>query len=102
MRGALLLLLLLTATSRTPDRQAQFAETVQPILEGRCQPCHFTGGQMHHELPFDRHETIDRLGTKLFSRIKEEKERAVIRNFLESRPSAPVSETARSGRRGRL
>jgi hypothetical protein len=33
-------------------------------------------------MPFDRSETIKRLGAKLFTRIKEENERQVIRAFL--------------------
>jgi len=33
-------------------------------------------------MPFDKPETITRLGTRLFTRIKDEKERAVIREFL--------------------
>ena len=37
---------------------------------------------MYDKLPFDRPETIVRLGTKLFSRIKDEQQRAVIRQFL--------------------
>jgi len=34
-------------------------------------------------MPFDRPETIKRLGTKLFTRIKDENERQIIRAFLE-------------------
>jgi len=37
---------------------------------------------MYDRLPFDRPETIQRLGTKLFTRIKAEEELAVIRRFL--------------------
>ena len=85
MRGIFWLMFLLAAPPVAPDRQAEFAKTVQPILANRCQPCHFPGGSMHEKLPFDRHETVDKLQTKLFSRIKNEEERAVIRKFLESR-----------------
>jgi hypothetical protein len=60
----------------------EFARDVRPILEKRCQPCHFTGGKMYSQLPFDRPETIDKLGTRLFTRIKKEEEQAVIRAFL--------------------
>jgi len=59
-----------------------FAAQIQPILESRCQPCHFKGGQMYERLPFDRGETIVGLGEKLFTRIKDEREREVIREFL--------------------
>lgn len=59
-----------------------FATQVRPILESRCQPCHFSGGIMYQRLPFDRPETINALGTKLFSRIKDENERRLIGEFL--------------------
>src|SRR5882724_11752546 len=59
-----------------------FATQIRPILEARCQPCHFNGGKVYERMPFDRPETIKRLGTKLFTRIKDEKERQIIREFL--------------------
>jgi hypothetical protein len=37
---------------------------------------------MYERLPFDRPETIRTLGNKLFTRIKDESERRVIREFL--------------------
>jgi len=54
---------------------------VQPIVEG-CRPCHFPGGKKYEDLPFDRPETLDALGEKLFTRIKDEDERALLRAFL--------------------
>lgn len=62
---------------------ADFKSDIRPILEQHCQPCHFPGGKMYQRLPFDRPQTIVRLGTKLFTRIRNEKEREVIRRFLE-------------------
>jgi hypothetical protein len=59
-----------------------FASDIRPILESRCQPCHFQGGQMYEKLPFDRAETVTKLGTKLFTRIKNEDQQRVIREFL--------------------
>ena len=79
-----LLLYLLLSEPKSP-REEQFTKTVQPILSKRCQPCHFPGGVMHEKLPFDKAATVDELGTKLFTRIKNEDERAVIRKFLETR-----------------
>lgn len=67
------------STSTKPD----FATEIKPIFEHRCQPCHFQGGQVYDKMPFDKPETITRLGTKLFTRIKDEKERALIRQFLD-------------------
>ena len=58
-----------------------FASDVQPILE-RCRPCHFEGGTMYDKLPFDNPDTIRSLGTALFTRIKDEREQAIINAFL--------------------
>ena len=67
-----------TSTLAKPD----FETEVKPILQSRCMPCHFQGGKVYDKMPFDKPETITRLGTKLFTRIKEEKPREVIRAFL--------------------
>ena len=75
--------LLATLTSiKTMAERPTFASDIRPILESRCQPCHFQGGQMYEKLPFDKPETITKLGTKLFTRIKNEEERRIIREFL--------------------
>jgi hypothetical protein len=66
------------------ERESGFRANVRPILEQHCQPCHFAGGKMYARLPFDKPETITALGEKLFTRIKDEKERAAIRAFLKS------------------
>ena len=59
-----------------------FQTQIRPILEKRCQPCHFTGGKMYAKMPFDRPQTIHTLGEKMFTRIKDPKEQAVLRAFL--------------------
>jgi uncharacterized membrane protein len=71
-----------TASSVTAKSKVDFATQIRPILESRCTPCHFAGGKMYQRLPFDRAETIKLLGTKLFSRIKDENEHRLIREFL--------------------
>lgn len=74
-----------TATPAPPvnaPSKIDFATQVRPIFESRCQPCHFSGGIMYERLPFDRPETITTLGTKVFSRIKDESERALIQDYL--------------------
>lgn len=71
--------------------KVDFARQVQPILAARCQPCHFPGGSMHAKLPFDQPATIRKLGTRLFSRIRDEKEQALIRAFLGERRSGAQS-----------
>lgn len=69
-----------TAVAPAPER-IDFTTQVRPIL-ARCQPCHFSGGTMYERLPFDRPETVTKLGEKLFSRIQAENERKIIREFL--------------------
>ena len=59
-----------------------FEKEIKPIFQARCQPCHFQGGKVYDRMPFDKPETITRLGTKLFTRIKDEKEQKLIREFL--------------------
>ena len=62
--------------------RVDFTTQIKPIFEARCQPCHFSGGKVYAKMPFDRAETIKTMGTKLFTRIKDENERRVIRDFL--------------------
>jgi hypothetical protein len=62
--------------------KVDFGTDVKPILEKNCKPCHFSGGTMYASLPFDHPETIRKLGTKLFTRIKDENDRRPIRDFL--------------------
>ena len=70
-----------SANSTQP--RIDFLTEVKPIFEAHCQPCHFNGGKVYDKMPFDRAETIKRLGTKLFTRIKDENEQLLIRQFLE-------------------
>ncbi|MDT5270635.1 MAG: hypothetical protein QOH49_2821 [Acidobacteriota bacterium] len=70
------------APSTTPPPRIDFNTQVRPLLESKCSPCHFAGGTMYQRLSFDRPETIEKLGTKLFTRIKDENEQRLIREFL--------------------
>jgi hypothetical protein len=79
--GSFVLLATLTSIKTLAERPT-FASDIRPILESSCQPCHFQGGQMYEKLPFDKPETITKLGTKLFTRIKNEDQQRVIREFL--------------------
>ena len=71
------------AVSSASGRKVDFNTEIKPILQAKCQPCHFQGGQVYDKMPFDKPETITRLGTKLFTRIKDEKEKQLIREFLD-------------------
>jgi hypothetical protein len=66
----------------TAPARVDFPTQIKPMLEARCQPCHFSGGKVYAKMPFDRPETIKTLGTKLFTRIKDENERRLISDFL--------------------
>ena len=68
--------------SPTTTARVDFPTQIKPILEAKCQPCHFSGGKVYAKMPFDRPETIKTMGTKLFTRIKDENERRLIRDFL--------------------
>ena len=67
----------------TKSQPVDFSQQVRPFLQAHCQPCHFEGGRMYARLPFDRPETIVKLGaTKLFTRIHDEKQRDLIRQLI--------------------
>jgi len=77
-----------------PDspRVDYFNASVRPLLEKQCQPCHFKGGKVYAQLPFDDPKTIRHLGTKLFSRIQSKKDQAVIHTFLAQAPDSTKSD----------
>jgi TolB-like protein/Flp pilus assembly protein TadD len=77
-----------SASTQTVAERPTFASDIRPILQSNCQPCHFQGGQMYDKLPFDKPETITKLGTKLFTRIKNEDQQRVIREFLSEQSSS--------------
>jgi hypothetical protein len=72
----------LVRSSSPAPQKVSFETEVRPILEKRCRPCHFEGGKMYAQLPFDRAQTIRTLGDKLFTRIRDEKEQRLLRSFL--------------------
>lgn len=71
-----------TPVSSTAKARVDFETQLKPIFKSKCMPCHFSGGQMYERLPFDKPETIRKLGTKLFTRIKEDNDRRLIEDFL--------------------
>jgi hypothetical protein len=83
MRRITLILAFGIAMAAAADtKPVSFEKDITPILTGKCQPCHFPGGTMYARRPFDKPATIVALGEKLFTRIKDEKQRAVIRAYL--------------------
>ena len=47
-----------------------FNADIAPILQTKCQPCHFKGGKVFDHLPFDQYETVRKLGERLTTRLK--------------------------------
>ena len=66
----------------TTIARVDFDTQLKPIFQSKCMPCHFSGGKVYDRLPFDKPATIKKLGTKLFTRITDEKERKLIEEFL--------------------
>jgi len=58
---------------------------IQPILEKHCSPCHFTGGKMYEKMPFNKGATIIGHEAGILRRIKEEKDVALIRQYVMER-----------------
>jgi len=78
----------LATVAKASDAKARvdFDTQLKPMLQSKCMPCHFSGGQMYERLPFDKPATIRKLGTRLFTRIKEEDKRRLIEDFLAQSP----------------
>ena len=74
------------STTSAPKVRVDFDSQVKPVLQSKCMPCHFSGGQMYERLPFDKAATIRKLGARLFTRIKEENDRRLIEDFLAQSP----------------
>ena len=74
------------AATSAAKAHVDFETQLKPIFKSKCMPCHFSGGQMYDRLPFDRPETIRKLGVKLFTRIKEPDDRQLINDFLTQAP----------------
>ena len=70
----------------TAKARIDFESQLKPIFKSKCMPCHFSGGKMYDRLPFDKPETIGKLGARLFTRIKEENDRRLIEDFLTQAP----------------
>jgi hypothetical protein len=84
-RGALSVTPSMLATSplvSTNPAKPDFDKEIKPILQSRCMPCHFQEGKVYDKMPFDKPETVTKLGEKMFTRIKDEKEQRLIREFL--------------------
>jgi hypothetical protein len=74
--GPVILALLLAVSSRaltTSSAQTKavtFKADVAPLLNEKCQPCHFKGGKMFDKLPFDDYKTVLKIASRLNTRLK--------------------------------
>jgi hypothetical protein len=66
-----------------------FRSRVQPILERRCTPCHFPGGQMYDRLPFDRAAVVRSKSERLLRRLKVVEEHRAVEEWLRTPPPTP-------------
>ena len=74
------------STNSAAKPRVDFDTQLKPIFQSKCMPCHFSGGKVYDRMPFDNPATIRKLGTKLFTRIKDENERRLIEEFLSQTP----------------
>ena len=60
-----------------------FNAEVMPVLKTKCSPCHFEGGKMYEKMPFDNSLTILGHEAGVLKRFKDEKEIALIKQFIQ-------------------
>jgi len=60
----------------------RFAKDIQPILQNKCNPCHFPGGKMYEAMPFDQAKTILDHPEGILKRFKTGEEGRLMRAFL--------------------
>jgi hypothetical protein len=65
--------------SGSPVKDPTFRKDIAPMLKSSCAPCHFKDGQVFDRYPFDKYETVRKLGLRLNSRLKGEKADLVTR-----------------------
>ncbi len=70
-------------TNATVSDTISFAAQIQPILQTRCNPCHFPGGKMYEKMPFDAAKTIIDHSEGILKRIDEGEDGRLMKQFLE-------------------
>jgi hypothetical protein len=87
-------------SSRLVKKYVSLQDELFKAKQAMAETCHFPGGKVYDKMPFDQPETITRLGEKLLTRIKDEKEQRLIHAFLRNRKGKVC--VRRSARRGLL
>jgi len=61
--------------SRSPVVDSiNYALQIQPLLQQKCSPCHFTGGKMYERMPFDNGTTIISHGEGIVRRLSKDQD----------------------------
>ncbi len=60
-----------------------FTTQIQPILQKKCAPCHFPGGQLYEKMPFDKGATIIAHERGMYKRITDKNEQAVFKKYIQ-------------------
>ena len=58
------------ATPTSQSKPVTFRTDIAPLLNEKCQPCHFKGGKVFDKLPFDQYKTVVRIAPRLNTRLK--------------------------------
>ncbi|MBF8247873.1 MAG: hypothetical protein HW374_673 [Bacteroidetes bacterium] len=88
-----------TRISQSKQPPVKYETDVLPILTSNCNPCHFPGGKVYDEYPFDDQKAVATLGKKLFARIKDEKQQVAITLWLNTVSAKPDSSASRRGKK---
>ena len=57
-------------THASQSKPVTFTGDIAPLLNEKCQPCHFKGGKVFDRLPFDQYKTVARVASRLNTRLK--------------------------------
>ncbi len=61
-----------------------FATQIEPMLKARCNPCHFPGGKMYAQMPFDQEKTVLDHSAGMMRRLNEGTDGSLLKRFIES------------------
>lgn len=61
-----------------------FAQTVRPVLQRSCSPCHEPGGRMYGRLPFDDPGVVRSRAPSVLRRLKTQDDREALERWLAS------------------
>ncbi len=69
--------------STPADSAITFTTSIAPLLKANCTPCHFPGGTVHDQYPFEEYATAFALRKRLGTRIKEPEQQALLARWLD-------------------